>query len=227
MPEPVDRGDRPVRPETALPADRPTVAGGPQGRDDVRPGEGHHARPPADDDASVALVRAAAGDPGAYEVVYRATSPHVFGLVTHLLRDPARAEEVTQDVFVEGWRLAGRFDPHRGTARAWMLTLAHRRAVDRIRSEQRSRDRELRDARRVAVAPAGPDEIVADQLDGERVRAALGSLSDVQREAVELAYYGGLAHREVAEHLDLPLGTVKSRIRDGLIRLRSELGDAP
>ena len=138
--------------------------------------------------------------------------------------DAATAEDVTQEVFVELWRLAARFDGTKGSERSWAATLAHRRAIDRVRSEQASRDRQQRDA---AVAVRDHDMVEAEvetTLDQARVRRALGQLSDLQREAVELAYFGGHTYREVAVLLDVAEGTVKSRIRDGMIRLRDELG---
>ena len=125
---------------------------------------------------------------------------------------------------LELWRTAPRYSAERGSATTWALTIAHRRAVDRVRSEQASRDRDLRVAVRDAAVP---DEdvaaVVGDRLDRERVSRALAELTDNQRRSVELAFYGGYSHREVAAMLDLPLGTVKTRIRDGLIRLRDRL----
>lgn len=177
-----------------------------------------------DDVVGALLRRAGRGDQSAFGELYDELAPMVHGVVLKVVRDPAMSEEVTQEVFVELWRLAARFDGTKGTARSWAATLAHRRAIDRVRSEQASRDRQDRDAQR-AVAPH--DVVVAEvetTLDVARVRRALAQLSDLQREAVELAYFGGHTYREVAVLLGVAEGTVKSRIRDGLIRLRDELG---
>ena len=180
---------------------------------------------PADGDAaSVLLRRAGRGDQQAFAELYDVLSPLVHGVVLKVVRDPAQAEEVTQEVFVELWRTATRFDGGKGSARSWASTLAHRRAVDRVRSEQASRDRQQRDA----AAAIRDHDMVVDEvesgLDQARVRRALGQLSELQREAVELAYFGGHTYREVAVLLGVAEGTVKSRIRDGMIRLRDELG---
>jgi RNA polymerase sigma-70 factor (ECF subfamily) len=170
------------------------------------------------------LSRAARGDEAAYAEFYDAVVDRVFGLIRSVVRDPARSEEVTQEVMLELWRTAPRFTATRGSATTWALTIAHRRAVDRVRSEVASRARD----ERVAVRDAGAEEpdvavMVEDRLDRERVGRAMAELTETQRESVELAFYGGYSHREVAAMLDLPLGTVKTRIRDGLIRLRDRL----
>jgi RNA polymerase sigma-70 factor (ECF subfamily) len=166
------------------------------------------------------------GDADAYAVVYEQVADAVYGLIRRVLRDPAQSEEVTQEVLLDVWRLAGRFDPERGSARAWIMTMTHRRAVDRVRSEQAARDRADKVGQR-QDASAPFDEVaeeVETRLEHEQVRAALDVLTDLQREALDLAYYGGHTYREVAELLDAPLGTVKTRLRDGLIKLRDEMG---
>lgn len=170
------------------------------------------------------LSKAARGDEAAFASFYDHVIARVFGTVRSVVRDPAVSEEVTQEVMLELWRTAPRFDPEVGSAVTWSLTVAHRRAVDRVRSEQARRDREERDARRTPVSPE-PDagNVVVDLLDRERVSRALAELTDTQRQSIELAFYGGHSHSEVAALLDLPLGTVKTRIRDGLIRLRDRL----
>jgi RNA polymerase sigma-70 factor (ECF subfamily) len=171
------------------------------------------------------LLRAAGrGDQSAFAELFDELAPIVHGVVVKVVRDPSMAEEVTQEVFVELWRLAARFDGTKGSARSWAATLAHRRAIDRVRSEQKSRDRQDRDA---ATATPDHDVVVAaveSSMDAARVRRAMARLSELQREAVDLAYYGGHTYREVAVLLGVPEGTVKARIRDGLIRLRDELG---
>ncbi|MGB8861537.1 MAG: ECF RNA polymerase sigma factor SigK [Ilumatobacteraceae bacterium] len=177
-----------------------------------------------DDPWAGLLRRAGRGDQAAFAELYDALSPLVYGVVLKVVRDPSQAEEVTQEVFVELWRLAARFDGSKGSAKSWAATLAHRRAIDRVRSEQASRVRQDRDANQ---AVREHDVVVAEvesSLEQVRVRRALGQLSELQREAVELAYFGGHTYREVAVLLDVAEGTVKSRIRDGMIRLRDELG---
>lgn len=174
------------------------------------------------------LSRVAHGEESAFEALYDLIGPKVFGLVRRVLRDPAQSEEVSQEVFVEIWRTATRFDPDRGSAVAWVLTLAHRRAVDRVRSEQSASERE----RRAAASDAHLEfesydhvvEEVTSTLEREQVRRCLGTLTSLQHEAVGLAYYAGYTYREVAELLDVNLATVKTRMRDGLIRLRDCLG---
>lgn len=171
-----------------------------------------------------ALRRAGRGDEAAFGEVYDQMAPTVYGIVKRIIRDPAMAEEVAQEVFVEVWRLAPRYDPARGAARSWIHTVAHRRAVDRVRSEQSRRNREDDDGRKAVAAHDSVAEAVETTIEHERVRAALDQLSETQREAVQLAYYGGHTYREVAVLLDVAEGTVKTRIRDGMIKLRDQLG---
>ncbi len=171
------------------------------------------------------LGRVAHGDTAAFEAVFDALSPQVLGVVRRVLRDPAQSEEVAQEVLIEVWRTATRFDPERGSASTWVLTMAHRRAIDRVRSAQAAVDREERVAHQQHM-PAYDEvsEQVETRLEHEQLRRCLGTLTDLQRESVNHAYYGGYTYREVAELLDVPLGTVKTRLRDGLIRLRDCLG---
>jgi RNA polymerase sigma-70 factor (ECF subfamily) len=180
-------------------------------------------------DVEQLLQRSGRGDGDAFAAFYDQLAARVFGLVKRVVRDPAQAEEVTQEVFVEIWRLASRFDPAKGSAVGWVCALAHRRAVDRVRSAQAATDRE----RRVGVAWAaaaedsGYDEVTEQvelRLEYERLRRCLGGLTDLQRESIVLAYYNGHTYREVAHLLSTPVPTVKTRMRDGLIRLRDCLG---
>jgi len=173
------------------------------------------------------LERVAAGDRDAFERLYDRIAGAVLGVARRVVIDPAQAEEVAQEALVEVWQSAHRFDRDRGRASAWVLTVAHRRAVDRVRSAQAASERETRLAR-LDHAPAYDQvsEAVEARLEREQVHQALRSLTELQRESVRLAYYGGLTHREVAEHLGVPLGTVKARLRDGMIRLRDALGVA-
>jgi RNA polymerase sigma-70 factor (ECF subfamily) len=178
-----------------------------------------------DGDALLQLV--ARGDEAAFEKLYDLVIGPVFGLIRRVVRDPAQSEEVAQEVMVELWRTATRYSPDRGSAMTWVMTLAHRRAVDRVRSAQSAADREIRV---VSGSASPPFDEVAEQvtmrLEHEQVRRCLSSLTDLQRESIMLAYYGGRTYREVGELLDTPLGTIKTRLRDGLIRLRDCLGVA-
>lgn len=177
-----------------------------------------------EDPTALLLARSARGDESAFSELYDLLAPRVHAVVLRVVRDPAMSEEVTQEVMVELWRLAPRFDPTRGSAAAWAATLAHRRAVDRVRSSQSTRDRDQRDVDRTPATPHDQvAEQVEDRLERERVRRALDSLTPIQRESIELAYFSGYTYREVASVLDVPEGTVKTRIRDGLIRIRDQL----
>jgi RNA polymerase sigma-70 factor, ECF subfamily len=171
------------------------------------------------------LRRSARGDEAAFAALYDATAPRLFGLVLRVVRDHAMSEEVTQEVYLDVWRQSARFDPGRGSAMSWLMTIAHRTAVDRVRASEASRRRD--DAHAVTSQEVEFDttaESAQASLEAQRVRRALTTLTDAQRHAVELAYLGGYTHTEVARLLDLPLGTAKTRIRDGLIRLRDTLG---
>ena len=174
------------------------------------------------------LSKVTKGDQTAFAALYDRVGSQVYGMVRRVLRDPSQSEEITQEVMLEVWRSASRFDRSRGSANGWIMTMAHRRAVDRVRSEQASRNRDHKVGSRDAGAAAfdSVSEDVEIRMEQEEVRQALGDLTDLQREAIELAYYGGYTYREVAELLDTPLGTVKTRLRDGLIRLRDTIGVA-
>jgi RNA polymerase sigma-70 factor (ECF subfamily) len=173
----------------------------------------------------VLLVQTAQGDQDAFARMYDLISPRVFGLILRVLVDRAQSEEVLQEVFLEVWQSAGRFAPNRGQGRSWILTIAHRRAVDRVRSAQASTDRDAKiGTRDLDVAYDRVAEQVELKIEGERVAAALSSLPEAQREALTLAYYGGYSQSEIAALVGAPLGTVKTRMRDGLSRLRLEMG---
>ncbi len=174
-------------------------------------------------DLGALLGEVARGDQAAFEVVCARSAATVFGVVRSVVRDPFQAEEVCQEVLLEVWRCASRFRPGRGSAMAWVTTIAHRRAVDRVRAERRSAEREQRASVHI-IAYDEVAETVQTRLDRERVRRCLGSLTELQRESVTLAYYGGYTFREVAGLLGVAEGTVKTRMRDGLIRLRDCLG---
>ncbi|WP_232014095.1 ECF RNA polymerase sigma factor SigK [Glycomyces terrestris] len=171
--------------------------------------------------AEALLHRAALGEDDAFAALYDLVSARVYGLCLRVVRDPAQAEEVAQEVFVEVWRTATRFDERRGSATAWITTIAHRRAVDRVRSAQAAGERE----RRAAAASAVPEydqaaEAAAGRLEHRQVRRCLKTLTELQRQAITLAYYGGHTYRQVATLLETAVPTVKSRIRDGLVKLR-------
>ncbi|MFG3349444.1 ECF RNA polymerase sigma factor SigK [Streptomyces sp. NPDC048018] len=168
------------------------------------------------------LVRSAHGDHEAFTGVYDALAGAVMGLTFRILRNIAQAEEVTQDVMIEIWRTADRFQPERGTARAWVLTVAHRRAVDRVRSAQSSAERERRAAMLSAQRPF--DEVVEaveSRDERTRVHRCLAQLAPAHRVPLVLAYYEGLTYLEVAESLSTAPGTVKSRMRTALRKLRA------
>ena len=191
----------------------------------LRPAGTSPAAGAGDDILERLLAQVARGDEQAFADLYQRVAAAVFGLVSKVVRNPAQSEEVTQEVFVELWRTAPRFDPARGTARSWIMTCAHRRAVDRVRSAESAARRDDLAGRRDQGRPY--DEVVEQvesSLEREHVRRGLQALTALQREAVVLAYYGGHTHREIAELLGVPQGTVKTRLRDGLIRLRDHLG---
>lgn len=171
------------------------------------------------------LVRISQGDQQAFSEFYDLLAPRILGLIRRLLVDHTQSEEVTQEVFLEIWQSACRFDPNKGGAKGWVMTMAHRRAIDRIRSTQASRNRDtrigIRDYEPVYDNVADTVEV---RVEHERVQTAMGALSDAQRQAVGLAYYGGYSHSEIAEKVGVPIGTIKTRLRDGMIRLRNELG---
>lgn len=171
------------------------------------------------------LAASARGDEQAFAQLYDLTSSRVYGMVLRVVRDAAQSAEVTQDVYLEVWRQSARFDAARSAVLPWLLMIAHRRAVDRVRAAQSAI---VRDDKYATLTEDRPFDVVSEQvqtsLEAQRVRKVLHELTPAQREAVSLAYFGGYTHTEVSQLLKIPLGTVKTRIRDGLIRLRDALG---
>ena len=180
---------------------------------------------PARDHAADLLVRVAAGDQIAFARLYDMLAPRVFGLIVRVLVDRSQSEEVLQEVFLEVWQSAGRFAPNKGQGRSWVLTMAHRRAVDRVRASQASADRDRRAGLRdLDVAHDDVADQVELKVEGQKVASALSTLPIAQREAIVLAYYGGYSQSEIAVLVGAPLGTIKTRMRDGLSRLRAAMG---
>ncbi|WP_435209746.1 ECF RNA polymerase sigma factor SigK [Streptomyces sp. bgisy034] len=182
-------------------------------------------KPATEPDLQELVSRVALGDEEAFAGVYDAVAGGVLGVVRAVVKDQAQSDEVAQEVLVEVWRTAPRYRAELGTAVNWILTLAHRRAVDRVRSVEAAAARDHKAAllERVPEYDEVAEQVEA-RLEREQVRRCLRTLTEIQRQAVTLAYYRGLTYREVAEALALPLGTVKTRLRDGLIRLRDCLG---
>lgn len=176
-----------------------------------RPGEGE----------DVLLERIGRKDAKAFEALYDRYGVPVYSLAAKMLRDPQAAEEVAQEVFLAVWRAAGAFDPARGSARAWILSLAHHKSVDAVR---RLRIRATEPLAETMMADVDVAREATRSVEEAQVRKALGGLSDGQREAIVFAYYGGYTQQEIAERLGVPLGTVKTRMRDGMFRLRAALG---
>ena len=170
------------------------------------------------------LARSSLGDEEAFSRLYDRLDGFLYGIVRKVVRDPTQSQEVAQEVFLQIWRLAPQFDRTKGSVKSWAAVIAHRRAVDRVRSEQSTKNREDRESRLTPIAVDVVADEVAGHFERDQVRGALAVLSAVQRQAVELAYYGGYTYREVAVLLETPEGTIKTRIRDGLIRFRQELG---
>jgi RNA polymerase sigma-70 factor (ECF subfamily) len=183
--------------------------------------------PRPSDELDALLRRVARGDGAAFATVYDLTKARVYGLVTRVLRDPGYSEETTQEVYFEVWRTASQYDSARGSALAWLLTMAHRRAIDRVRAEQAGSRRESRYG--AANVDPAHDSVADSAITGDerrQVAQCLDALSDAQRQCIELAYYQGLTYSEVSQRLAANLSTIKSRIRDALRGLRNCL-DAP
>ncbi len=211
-------------PSIALPFRPSWVAGQVCGRSRHGGGPVWHIGDVLDADLTTIIAAVATGDQGAFAALYDRLVPSVYGVVRRVLRDPSQAEEVAQEVFVEIWKQAARFDGSRGSVRTWAVTIAHRRAVDRVRSEQAHRDRQLRSAGSDLDGGSTPEDTAIDTEDRRRAMTAMAALSAPQREVLELAFYEGMTHVQIADHLGVALGTVKTRIRDGLIRLRTAMG---
>lgn len=184
--------------------------------------------PPVDspDLLAALIVQIARGDHAAFTDFYHRTSRRVFGTVRRILLDPTLSEEVAQEVFLDVWQHAAKYSPSIGAPAAWLMTIAHHKAVDKVRSHQSSADRDQRWA--AASHSIEYDEVLESVTSASHSRAlmrSLAQLSEVQREAIVLAYFGCLTYREVAEKLSKPLPTIKTRIRDGLQQLRAQAGD--
>jgi RNA polymerase sigma-70 factor, ECF subfamily len=176
-------------------------------------------------DLDALLRRVAHRDVEAFTAFYDDTRARVYGLITRVLRDPGYSEETTQDVYLQVWNNAGNYDPNAGTPLAWLMTLAHRRAVDRVRSEQAASQRESRYGAATVDLPADRvAEAVIHSDERRQVTECLGSLSDAQRESIQLAYYEGLTYSQVSDRLSTNLATIKSRMRDAIRVLRNCLG---
>lgn len=180
------------------------------------------------DQVEALILRVGQGDGCAFEHLYRQTSHRIFGLVRRIVVDAELSAETTQDVFLALWQGgAARFDPSRGTGMSWLMTLAHRRAIDKVRSEESHRSRTLRwGIRNQDVDYDQVADTVLHRLEAGAVHTSLACLSVVQREAIHLAYFAGMTYAEVAGHLDIPVPTAKTRIRDGIRRLRASVLDA-
>lgn len=171
------------------------------------------------------LARIAGGDQSAFAEFYQLTSRRVFGMARRVLIDPELSEDTTQEVFLQVWQNAAKFNPEAGSPLSWLMTISHRRAVDKVRSSQSATDREAKyGASSQEVEHDSVSAEVDSKLEAEAVVRCLETLTETQQESVRLAYYGGLTYREVAERLNAAVPTIKSRIRDGLIRLKTCLG---
>ncbi|MGW2667832.1 ECF RNA polymerase sigma factor SigK [Streptomyces sp. NPDC001272] len=201
-----------------------TTAGAPQVNQPI-PFSSARCADSARGDLSEVMQKVAHGDKQAFSALYDALAPLVFGIVVKVVRDRAQSEEVAQEVMIDLWRQAARYRTEAGSVTTWAATIAHRRAVDRVRSAQASADREhAQAAREHTTAFDEVAEQVETRLESEQVRRCLRGLTEIQRQAVTLSYYQGLTYREVAEALRTPLPTIKTRMRDGLIRLRDCMG---
>jgi RNA polymerase sigma-70 factor (ECF subfamily) len=213
--------DRNIERTTAMEATASTVLALP-GTQDRFAMRKHHAH--LSDEALVALV--ARGDEDALAELYDRVSRVAYGLALRVLRDERHAEDAVQEAFLQVWRSAASFRAERAKASTWILTLVHRRAVDLVRREERRQAEPLADDDSVGQASEQTEEAAWLRFERERVQSALAQLPDMQREALELAYYGGFSQSELAERLGVPLGTIKSRMFAGLARLRELLDES-
>ena len=174
------------------------------------------------------LGRVAGGDHVAFRELYDVFAPRIYGLIRRTLLDNGQTQEVTQDVFLEVWRSASRFDAARGSATSWIMMMAHGRAVDRVRACEASRDRDRRIGARDCEVNFDPVSEAGElSVESARVMVALACLTAAQRDAISMTYFEGLTGPEIAARLDIPVSTLKSRLREALIRLRDELGVGP
>lgn len=168
------------------------------------------------------LAAAATGDRTAFSALYDRTSSRIYGLAFRVVRDRQYAEEIVQEAYLQYWQKAGEYRPGRGSVITWMMTIAHRRAVDRVRSEELQQQRMSQYGAVSVETPRNiPLEVVVQTDEARTLRTCLGTLTELQRSCIEMSYFGGLTYPEVARHTDTPLPTIKSRIRDGLRRLRT------
>jgi RNA polymerase sigma-70 factor (ECF subfamily) len=168
------------------------------------------------------LAAAATGDRTAFSALYDRTSSRIYGLAFRVVRDRQYAEEIVQEAYLQYWQKAGEYQPGRGSVITWMMTIAHRRAVDRVRSEELQQQRMSQYGAVSVETPRNiPLEVVVQTDEARTLRTCLGTLTELQRSCIEMSYFGGLTYPEVARHTDTPLPTIKSRIRDGLRRLRT------
>lgn len=176
----------------------------------------------ADDVRLLRLIQQ--GDQDAVAALYDRYSGVAYGLALRITSDSASAEDVVQDAFVSVWRQSRRFDPERGQLRSWLLTIVHHRAIDAVRRKAGRSERALPEAPEEFVATRGrPEELAEWTLEAEAVRDAVGRVPEDQRRTIEMAYFGGLTHVEIADRMGVPLGTVKSRLRIGLEKIREYL----
>lgn len=176
-------------------------------------------------DIDLLVGRVARGDAQAFERLYDELASSVYGLARRVVRDPSRAEDVTQDVFLEVWRKAARFDSALGRAKTWVMTIAHRRAVDAVRRNEAAKRSDGQAIPEEVSHDEAADQVIQSEERGA-VRECMDTLTDLQLESVRLAYFNGYTYSEVATLLDKPLPTIKTRMRDGLIRLRDCLEGA-
>jgi RNA polymerase sigma-70 factor, ECF subfamily len=192
----------------------------------VRSARGEALARSVEEDLGSLIARCAEGDQEALAALYDRTAAQINGLALRILGDRELAEEVTGDVFLQAWRVAASYDANRGSPLAWLLTLARSRAIDRLRSGavQRRLTNSLDETITVVAPGDGPEGDAAAAQRCRVVKNALTQLGERQRRAIELAYFGGLSHGEIAREIGEPLGTVKTRVRLGMTRLRELLG---